>query len=459
MNKLLKNKSEIYTIFNRIKKRDFKGYTGLAIKNSIYALSTNFVSKITSFLFVIILARILMPELFGLYSLALATILLFIGFSELGIGQTFIKFISNELGKKKIRKAKAYAYYLLKVKIVIVVITAVALILLAKFISHTYYNKPIFLALIAGSLYIIFAGIVNIMHFFFQSVNDFKTLFFKEIFFQVLRIILVPLIILYSLKYISSPETVIFMIILGISCAWLLTFFFLMFFIRKKVPFLKIKKSKLSIKEKKTVRNFILQLMALSLSGLFFAQIDMLFLGRFVLSTFIGHYAVAISLVGSLGPLIAFSGVFLPIFSRLRGKRLEKSFKKSIKMTFLISLSIFILTLVFATLFINIFYGGEYANSIPLLRILSPLIISMPLISMYTVYFIAKGNPKIVTKGLIISTLFNIVLNYLLIVWLINYSQIAAVFGICIATLISRYLYLGILIRNRKVNLNKKLIP
>lgn len=441
---------DVKDIFNRIRKRDFRGYTGLATKNSLYVFLTNIVGKIGSFVFVIILARLLMPDLFGLYSLALVTILLFAGFSELGIAQTFVKFISKELGERKNKKAKAYAYYLLKIKLILMSLVVVLLAASAKFISQNYYNKPIFFALIAGILYIIFVGLTSIFYYFFQSTNDFKIVFYKEIFFQLVRIIFVPLLILYSLKYISSVEIIVLILILGLSFVWFLTFLFLVPFVRKKMYFLKAKTEKLSQREKKKIQKFLLQLLVLGFSGLFFAQIDMVFLGRFVLSNFIGYYAVAISLIVSLGTLIAFSVVFLPIFTRLKGVRLEKGFKKTIRMTFILSLLLFILTITFASFFIKIFYGQAYLISIPLLRLLSPLIISMPLISIYTVYFIAIGKPKIVTRWLLYSTIINIVLNYFLIIWLINYSQIAAVFGVSVATLASRYFYLVVLVKSRK---------
>ena len=92
--------NDIKDIWQRIKKRDFSGNTGLAIKNSIYQFSTNAFAKIGSLIFTIILARLLMPELFGLYSLTLSTILIFGAISELGVTQTMVRFVSKEFGEK-----------------------------------------------------------------------------------------------------------------------------------------------------------------------------------------------------------------------------------------------------------------------------------------------------------------------------------------------------------------------
>ena len=78
-------KNDFKEVLRRVKNRDFSGNTGLAIKNSIYQISTNSFSKIAALIFTIIVARLLMPELFGLYSLALSTILLFSAVSNIGI--------------------------------------------------------------------------------------------------------------------------------------------------------------------------------------------------------------------------------------------------------------------------------------------------------------------------------------------------------------------------------------
>ena len=92
---IIEEKQEIKDLFIRFKKRDFKGNTGQAIKNSSFQLAITLIAKIGSLLFTIIIARMLLPELFGLYGLALSTIALFLGFSDLGIGSALITFLGK----------------------------------------------------------------------------------------------------------------------------------------------------------------------------------------------------------------------------------------------------------------------------------------------------------------------------------------------------------------------------
>ncbi len=454
MKKFIKEETNDFKeIWRRIRRRDFRGNTGLAIKNSIYQFLTTSTGKGGSLLLTVILARLLMPELFGLYSLALATIILFASFADLGVNQTAIRFISKTLGKKKQRKAKGYLVHLLKLKVLLIIITSIILIISAKFISDNYYQKPLFFALIAGSLYIITRSLVGFVESTFQASNKFNYNFSKELFFQIVRLILVPLVILVSLNYLFSNEINLFLIILALSVSYFLTLIFVFLFIKKKIVFLNIEKEKITKTEKRRIRKFILPLSVTVLSGVFFGYIDMIMLGKFVLSEYIGYYGIAFSLIGAGIPLITFSNVLLPIFSRIRGRRLERALKKSVKISLILSLSILIITVLLAPFIIKIIFGIEYTSAIPLLRLLSLLLISGPITAIYTSYLISKGETSKIAKLLVLSTLINIVLNYVLIVWLLNYGYFMAVVGATMATLISRYFYLfGLVITRKKKN-------
>jgi len=94
---------------------------------------------------------------------------------------------------------------------------------------------------------------------------------------------------------------------------------------------------------------------------------------------------------------------------------LERGFKKSRKIVLFISLLSFILVFSLASPIINIIYGGSYAPAINLFRILSLLILSFPLSSLYQTYYLSQTKSKIVVISLIFSTILNIVLTYILI--------------------------------------------
>ena len=325
------------------------------------------------------------------------------------------------------------------------------LVISARFISDTYYQKPLFLALIAGALYISAVGAVSFLRSILQASNYFKGVFYNEVVFQTVRLIIIPLLILLSLKQLFSNEIILFFIIFGLGFSYLISLFFSWFLHRNKFKYLTEKGGKISLLERGRVNKFIIPSAATVLTTIFFGSVDIVMLGRFVLSESIGYYRAAFTLVSALTPLISFSMVLLPVFSRLKKQQLETGFKKSISIILLGSLILFFSVLLFSPLLIHIIYGNLYSPSINLLRIFSLLLISTPVLSIYISYFVAKGKPVLVTKMLIYSLIINIILNILAILLFRNYGDLFVVYGIAGATIISNWFYMvGLILSKNK---------
>ena len=138
---------------------------------------------------------------------------------------------------------------------------------------------------------------------------------------------------------------------------------------KKKLVFLKAKKEALTLSEKSELKKFIWPLSAIALSGVFFGYVDMIMLGRFVVAEFIGYYKIAFSLIASIIYPITFSFVLYPLFSRLKGHRLERALTKSVRITLLISVCVALVTLLLAPYIVSIAFGSSYVNAVPLLRV------------------------------------------------------------------------------------------
>lgn len=436
------NKRELQNILKMIYRWDFKGYSGLAIKNSIFQFSSNFLSKIGSLFFMTIIARILMPELFGLYSLALSTIVLFGGFADLGIDQTMIRFVSNILARNNPGKAKAYINYLIRVKMFCAIAVGIILAISAYFLANSYYHKPIFLALLAGSLYILCSSLIYSLEGVFQSANLFKWPFFKELFFQALRLVVVPIVILLSIKSSLPNHTELFLIILSLALCYFLTLVFFYNLAKRKISLFKSKEKPITKAEKDNLWGFIFSLSLPIFSGMLLGYIDMLMLGRYVGAEFIGYYRAAFSLINAAAPLIGFSTVLLPIFSRIKGERLERALGKSVKITLLLSFLGIFATIILSNILVLWVFGKEYLPSVTILKMLSPLLITIPINAIYTTYLISKGKARLVAFLLIFSTVINVLLNYSLIRFLTYEGEFIVTIGVAIATVASGYLFL-----------------
>ncbi|HIG95204.1 MAG TPA: oligosaccharide flippase family protein [Nanoarchaeota archaeon] len=447
-NFIKEEEKDFLNIFQRLKKRDFSGNTGQAIKNSTYQIATSLVYKISSIIFTIVVARLLMPELYGLYGLALSTIVLFMAFSDFGIGTALLTFIAKNIDIDK-KKAKGYYNFLFKYKLILIVIISFILIVTSYYISNIYYNKPIFYALLAGALYIPTYQLMTYFIYFFVAQNNLKIGLINETIVQFLRLIFVPLAIILFLGKVNN-EILLLIIFLVITFAYFVGMLFLYFSIHKQ-KFIEIKEEQLTKDEKKELNKFILPLSITALSGLFFGSIDLLILGHFVESIFLGYFQAAFNLIGSATAIVAFSGTALfPILSKLKGEQFEKGFNKGMIITGLIAISATIFTFTFAKWIILIIYGKEYINAVLLLQLLSLLLINIPLCGLYGSYYFIQKKTKMYSVLLIISTLINIILNYLFIIALLPQGMMQAVIGSCVATIISRYMFLFGLIFFRK---------
>ena len=298
-----------------------------------------------------------------------------------------------------------------------------------------------------GTLYVVSLSLIGVFDALFQAVNNFRQNMLRELIFQILRLIIVPIGALLFIK--SSYDFILFVIIGLLSLTYIVALIFMAYVAYQKVPLMKEKSRGLNSLEKKKVNKF-LGIMALTvLSGMFIGYIDTLMLGRFVTPEYIGFYQAALNAINSLIPLIPISIVLFPIFNRLKGKKLEVGFKKSAKITFIISVCLFVLTFIFAPLIIKIIYGSAYANSVLILRFLSFIVLIYPLSALYDGYLISRGKNKIVAKFLIITTIIGAILSYALIKIFVLQSFYMATIGAAIAVVATRAFYLATQIWNK----------
>jgi len=246
------------------------------------------------------------------------------------------------------------------------------------------------------------------------------------------------------LKLIVNKNLLVPYIIIGLSFAYLISFIY--YFINfKKIPLLKVEEIYLNKKEKRILRRFIFLTSSVIFSEIFFTYINIVMLGYFVESTFIGYYSAALSLINSSVILITFSTALLPIFTGLKKRDLNILYKKTMQIILISSTILFLLFLIFSPMIIKIIFGSKYILSVNLLRALSPLLILMPLISLSTTYLLAVGRPAIIFKILFSSILINILLNYLLISKLVISGQLFGVYGAIIATILTNLICIVLL--------------
>ena len=196
----------------------------------------------------------------------------------------------------------------------------------------------------------------------------------------------------------------------------------------------------------------------LSASATLFVHIDTFMLGIFVPSKFIGYYSTLFSVVLAAGSFISFSGVFLPVFTKIKKDRLFRGFRKAIKYSAMLAVPAAIGLSFIMIPAVRVIYGYDYAPEvyfIPLLLtsiFISLVLIEVILTGIYNSLFMGKESVKSPTMILIILTLLNILFNYIFIKFALNFGQEWTLLAVALATFFTRYanlFSLGILAKKR----------
>ncbi len=413
-----------------------KSLTEQVLNNSIWFFLNSLMKRVIALAFTIVLVRLLLPEKFGIYSLALSIAMIFLGLGDLGIDQAFTIFFSKYINKEP-EKANSYFNYLFKIKISLIFILSLILGLSAYIFAKYIFKQPELLKILPiSAVYIFFFSLSGFFSCFFYIYKKVKLDFIKETLFQVIRLVLVLLII----KILPQEYSIV-----GIFFSLLLTsvivLLFSVYYSKKLYPIL-FSKSETRI-DKKRIFKFLFYLLIGSISFIIFSEIDIFMLGLFLKDLkFIGYYRAVFTLIIGVWGVISVTPVLLPIFSAIGKIRLKKAVDKVLKITFMFSIPAIFGVLILGRYIIRLIYGIEYLEGAFLLNFLAFLIFSEVTINLLIGVLSSREKPRFVAKSLLIAIILNIVLDYFLIKSLLNISSLWATAGAAIATLVTRYIFM-----------------
>ena len=215
------------------------------LKNTAYNTVLIFFSRIGGLIFTIILARILLPERFGIYTLALTIILTIATFTDLGINGVVMKYVSESLKNKDHPKARSRLAFAFNFKIFLTAVFSIALFLLAHAISIHIFKKPdLLLPLQIGAIYLFTYSIQGFLSAIFYTLQRVNYNTISEFIFQIVRIGIVIMLLMFSKTIVS--------VFISLIIATVIAIIFSFIVLNKKYPFLiRGKKSDLDYKERK----------------------------------------------------------------------------------------------------------------------------------------------------------------------------------------------------------------
>lgn len=412
-----------------------KDLTKKTLKNSGYNFLASFISKIGGLIFTIIIARMLAPELFGIYNLVLSLVLISLVFTDLGIRTAAMRYVSEKIGKNDILGARSYFRYLLKLKSLLLILAILIIILISKFLANEIFQKQLVLIpLLFSTIYILFFSIEKFFLNLFYHLKDLSKTPILEFVFEFFKILFSCL----AIFFLSSKFVVAGIFIAMAIGAFITCIFILIFLGKNRNLFL----GPVEDIEKRKILSYIKYMSIAGITLTFFGSIDTLMLGRYVEAEFIGFYRAALSLVYAVASFLTFGNVLLPIFTQIHGHRLERGFKKVLNHTLFLIIPACAGMILVSKYFILGIYGEEYIQaSIPLYA-LAFLILTGPLIIIYESLLKSKENVKPIRNFLLISLFLNIALNFISIKFLLPLGEIHVILGVGISTVISRLFYL-----------------
>ena len=406
------------------------------IKNSFWGFCLVLSNRVGALIFSIILARFLLPEGYGIYTIALSIAMIFFTFADLGINNTSIRYLSLAFSKEK-KKISAYFKYLLKLKLTLAFGSALILFILAYPLGIWVYGNPVlFLTLIITSFYIFVLSVENFFGQIFYVVEKVSFINLKEVIHQVIRIAL-TLSVFFIFTTLSYR---IYGVFFALILSSILILIFVVIYSYKLIPEL-YKKSDEEI-DKKRVRKFLGYLTIASISTIFFSYIDSLMLGIFVTPEFVGYYRASFSLIFGILALVSFPNlILLPILTKLQNRRVKRVTSQIFKYLAIISIPVIFLLLLLGRFIIRFLFGFEYLPAVFSLYVLAFLIFPAIVINLFLLLFSAKEKPEVFAKLIIITCGINIILNFVFIKIFLTISPLGATVGAALATVISWMIY------------------
>lgn len=405
------------------------------IKNSFWNFIMSLFNRVGALIFTVILARFLLPENYGIYSLVISISMIFYSLADLGINQTLIRYISNSSGNNK-DKIPIYYKFLLRYKIYFSVLSSLFLLILSYPLAFYFFKNPLlFLPLAISSIYVLIFSFDNFYLNLIFSLEGMPFLGLREFLSQIIKIILALFVFYFT---VTSNHIAGLFISLIISS--LVVIPLSLIYVNKNFPILN-KKSFEKINAYK-INKFLFYMTLISLSTVFIAYIDSIILGFFLDPKWVGFYRASLSLIIGITGILGFINTLLLSFFSKINKNKKVIFNRIFNYLCLITIPATFGILALGNYFIIFLFDYSFLQSSLSLYFLSPLIFLMTVSSIFQTFFSAKERPQISVRLILITSILNIILNLLLIKLFINISPIWATAGASIANVITWITYL-----------------
>ncbi len=368
-------------------------------KNYLYNVSYQIFSLLVPLITTPYISRVLNPEGIGIYSYTYSILRYFWVLSALGISTLGARTIGIKQDDKEERSICFWNIILLKI-----ILSIIMIILYVGYV--VLFSKNKFIAFIQG---INLLAIMIDITWFFQGMEDFKSLSIKNFIIKIINVI-------YIFSFVKEYDDL-----------WVYTFGIAFFqFLGNLSVWTHLLKyiEKVSIKKLQPFKYLLpgLKLFIPSIAVQIFAILDKSMIGWFTNNPKKnGYYEQAFKIVDMALMLITtMATIMIPRISREyangNAEEIKKYINKSINFTMMLSIPMTLGLIIISDKFVPIFFGVEFSATIQILQVLSLLFILMGLNSVFgTQYLISIGQQDKYTTALLIGGTINIIFNIIFI--------------------------------------------
>lgn len=393
-------------IVNQSLQKIAKG-TGIVFIGTIIGMFLGFVSRV-------IIVRYTTQTEYGIYSLALVIISIFVTISTLGLSEGSTRCIAYFRGKKEGGKVKGVISSSLKIALIASISLAAISFFSSDFISVSIFHTPaLSTPLKIFAIAIPFTVLINVFIAIFRGFDRVDArVYFQNILRPVLYLLFLIAVVLFGLSFIG----VVYAYVLSIAATCVVFVIYLM----KKLPLSIRSGSSTTNPMTKELLFFSVPLLAVTALQMIMSWTDTLMLGYFKTPDAVGVYNAALPLANLLSTVIASVGfLYIPVISQLYGKNqmeeLGRSYAISTKWCFLGTLPIFFVLFLFPDVVLNLLFGSRYIGASVALQILAFGYIFNSYFGTNYHTLIAVGKSKFIMHCHLASSVANIILNIFLI--------------------------------------------
>jgi teichuronic acid exporter len=363
------------------------------IRGIKWSFLTSLLTKLIPPATTIILARILVPDDFGLYGISLVIVNFLAMFLDAGLGKALIQRSDN------IEKAKSVAFYN---NLLLSVICYMVIYSLCPYAGSYFHRTEVTSILrITGLAFLIFPFL------YIQRNILSRELKFKKLFYLSLTPGLVSGLLSICLAYIGMGVwALVYGYLLGLVLTTILSWRLVSWRPRWEYDF-KVAKEMMAFGGYATLEVIL---------GWIISTVDNIFVGRFLGAPILGIYRTGYSLAILPSNLVTspMSMTLYPAFCRMHSDReaLKKYYLKSLDLLSLFSFPSGILLFFTAPYFVPLCLGDKWLDAIPIIQLISIMGSLSCLVAMNPEVYRAIGRPDIIAKFFMVRAAFSLPTYY-----------------------------------------------